>query len=76
MRRPRQPVAARGYSNMRMPSGAGHDAVFVARHFPVAMVFIPCKDGVSHNEAESILPEHAEYGANVMLDVILAAAMT
>lgn len=66
---------ARGYATMRIPSGAGHDAVFVSRHFPVGMVFIPCKGGVSHNESESILPEHAEYGGNVMLDVILAAAM-
>ena len=42
-----------GYSSMDMLSGAGHDAMNVARVAPTGMIFVPCKDGLSHNEAES-----------------------
>lgn len=63
-----------GYSHQDIISGAGHDAVVLARHCPSAMVFIPCRDGVSHNEAESIEPEHAGMGANVLLHAVLARA--
>jgi N-carbamoyl-L-amino-acid hydrolase len=55
-------------------SGAAHDAVYVARHVPTAMIFTPCKDGLSHNEAESIEPEEAEAGCQVLFDVVLARA--
>ena len=55
-------------------SGAGHDAVYVARHVPTAMIFTPCKDGLSHNEAESIEPEEAEAGAQVLFEAVLARA--
>jgi N-carbamoyl-L-amino-acid hydrolase len=41
---------------------------------PTAMIFIPCKDGLSHNEAESIEPEQAEAGCQVLFDVVLARA--
>ena len=43
---------ALGYSYMDVISGAGHDAVYMARVAPAAMIFVPCKDGISHNEIE------------------------
>ena len=46
----------------------------VARRIPAAMIFTPCKDGLSHNEAESILPEEAADGCQVLLEAILARA--
>ena len=55
-------------------SGAGHDAVYVARHVPTAMIFTPCKDGLSHNEAESIEPHEAAAGAQVLFEAVLARA--
>ncbi len=55
-------------------SGAGHDAVYVARHVPTAMIFTPCKDGLSHNEAESIEPEEAEAGCQVLFEAVVARA--
>ena len=55
-------------------SGAGHDAVYLARRVPTAMVFVPCKDGLSHNEAESILPEDAEAGCQVLFEAVVARA--
>lgn len=61
-------------SNMRLISGAGHDAIHVAKVCPTSMIFIPCKDGISHNEIEEIKPEEAEAGANVLLHAILRAA--
>jgi len=64
----------RGFSARKIVSGAGHDAVYVARKVPTAMIFIPCKDGLSHNEEESILPEHAAAGAQVLCDAVLARA--
>jgi beta-ureidopropionase / N-carbamoyl-L-amino-acid hydrolase len=65
---------ALGLSNRRMVSGAGHDACYVANHHPTAMIFIPCRDGLSHNEAESITPEQAASGASVLLGAVLGAA--
>ncbi|MBP0445961.1 Zn-dependent hydrolase [Roseomonas sp. SSH11] len=55
-------------------SGAGHDAIYVARRVPAAMIFTPCKDGLSHNEAESILPEEAADGCQVLFEAVLARA--
>lgn len=55
-------------------SGAGHDAVYLARVAPTAMIFIPCKDGISHNEIEDAAPEHIEAGCNVLLLAMLAQA--
>ncbi len=63
-----------GYSARRIVSGAGHDAVYVARHIPTAMIFTPCKDGLSHNEAESIDPDQAEAGCQVLFEAVLARA--
>lgn len=67
----RQAADVCGYSAGDIVSGAGHDAVYVARVCPTAMIFTPCKDGISHNAAESITPEDAERGANVLLQAIL-----
>lgn len=61
-----------GYSHRDMVSGPGHDALYVARVAPTAMVFIPCEDGISHNEAESVNPEHMTAGADVLLHAVLA----
>jgi len=67
-------AAALGLQSMPIVSGAGHDAVYVARRSPAGMIFIPCKDGISHNEIEDALPEHIEAGANVLLGAMLAIA--
>ena len=57
---------------MRMPSGAGHDAQMLARVCPTAMVFVPSKDGISHNPAEHTDDEDLENGANALLRTMLA----
>ncbi|MDX2157754.1 MAG: Zn-dependent hydrolase [Hyphomicrobiaceae bacterium] len=63
-----------GYSAREITSGAGHDAVYMARVAPTAMVFTPCIDGISHNEAEDMKPEWATAGANVLLRAVLEKA--
>ena len=70
----RQAAARLGHPAREIVSGAGHDAVYVARRVPTAMIFTPCKDGLSHNEAESILPEEAEAGCQVLFEAVLARA--
>ncbi len=65
-----------GYSHMPAVSGAGHDAVYMAWLAPAGMVFIPCKDGISHNEIESATPEHISAGCNVLLHAVLERAGT
>ncbi len=70
----RAAAARLGYTSRDIVSGAGHDAIFVAPVVPSAMIFTPCKDGLSHNEAESIEPAQAEAGCQVLLDVVLARA--
>ena len=67
-------AAALGYSNMPVVSGAGHDAVYMARLAPAGMIFIPCKDGISHNEIEDAKPEHITAGCNVLLHAMLGRA--
>ena len=56
---------------MDMLSGAGHDAMNVARVAPTGMIFVPCKDGLSHNEAESATPPHLAAGAHTLLHTLL-----
>jgi N-carbamoyl-L-amino-acid hydrolase len=63
-----------GYSSIDMLSGAGHDAMNVARVAPTAMIFIPCKDGISHNEAESATREDVAAGTHTLLHAMLARA--
>ena len=65
---------ALGYSHMRAVSGAGHDAVYMARLAPAGMIFIPCKDGISHNEIEDAQPAHITAGCNVLLHAMLERA--
>lgn len=65
-----------GYSHKRMISGAGHDACYLNRVAPTSMIFVPCVEGLSHNEAEHIHPHWAEAGANVLLHAMLAKAAT
>ncbi len=63
-----------GYGSIDMLSGVGHDAMNVARVAPTAMIFVPCKDGLSHNEAESAEPGHLAAGAATLLRTLLARA--
>lgn len=58
-------------SSMSMTSGAGHDAMYLAQIMPTGMIFIPCKDGLSHNELEYAQPEDLIAGGNVLLHTIL-----
>ena len=60
-----------GYSNMRINSGAGHDAQFVSYMMPTTMIFVPSKDGHSHCEPEFTSVEHCTQGASVMLNAVL-----
>ena len=70
----RSGAEALGYSHMDVVSGAGHDAVYVARLAPTAMIFVPCADGISHNEIEDAEPAHLEAGCNVLLRAMLEMA--
>jgi N-carbamoyl-L-amino-acid hydrolase len=63
-----------GYSHRDIITGAGHDAVYMARKTPTAMIFVPCKGGISHNEIEDADPRHLEAGANVLLGAMLRVA--
>ncbi|MFA9421724.1 MAG: Zn-dependent hydrolase [Gammaproteobacteria bacterium] len=60
------------YKVRKMPSGAGHDAQMFAPNCPTAMIFVPSRDGISHNVAEYTEPEHLRAGADVLLQVLLA----
>jgi N-carbamoyl-L-amino-acid hydrolase len=63
-----------GYTHRDIVSGAGHDACWINRVAPVAMVMCACVDGLSHNEAEEIRPEWAKAGADVLLHAVLETA--
>lgn len=65
-----------GHEPMDVVSGAGHDAVYLARVAPTAMIFVPCKDGISHNEIEDAAPADLAAGCDVLLQVMLKAAGT
>jgi N-carbamoyl-L-amino-acid hydrolase len=70
----REAAKTRGIAHRDMPTAIGHDAVYVARKLPAAMLFVPCHGGVSHNETESITPAWAEAGLMVLADAVLATA--
>ncbi|GGF73537.1 Zn-dependent hydrolase [Azorhizobium oxalatiphilum] len=70
----REATEALGYSNRPMVSGAGHDACNLNQIMPAAMIFVPCKDGVSHNELEDATQADCAAGANVLLHTVLALA--
>ena len=63
-----------GLSARRLPSGAGHDAQFMASVCPAGMIFVPCVDGISHNVNEHSDPKDLIAGANVLLQVVLQRA--
>ncbi|TAD88305.1 MAG: hydantoinase/carbamoylase family amidase [Alphaproteobacteria bacterium] len=65
---------ALGLPYLVMPSGAGHDAGYVARLAPAGMIFIPCERGVSHNEAEFATPQDLTNGTRVLAATLLAMA--
>jgi len=63
-----------GYPHMDIISGAGHDAVYMARVAPTAMIFVPCVGGISHNEIEDAKPEDLAMGCAVLLNAVLGRA--
>jgi N-carbamoyl-L-amino-acid hydrolase len=63
-----------GLSHMDIVSGAGHDAIYMARICPTSMIFVPCEGGISHNEIENAKPEDLAAGCNVLLQVVLERA--
>ncbi|MGQ4273800.1 Zn-dependent hydrolase [Terrihabitans sp. B22-R8] len=65
---------ALGHDPGFLPSGAGHDACAIAGAVPSGMIFIPCRDGISHNEAEWAEPDHCAAGADVLLNAALDLA--
>jgi beta-ureidopropionase / N-carbamoyl-L-amino-acid hydrolase len=70
----RAAAVALGHSHRDIVSGAAHDAVYVSRVAPAAMVFVPCEGGISHNEIENATPEDVAAGADVLLHAVLARA--
>ncbi len=67
----RRAAETSGYSSREIVSGAFHDAAYVARVAPTAMIFVPCRDGISHNEAEFSSKEQCAAGAQVLLQAVL-----
>ena len=63
-----------GYSSREIVSGAGHDAVNINSIAPTSMIFIPCIDGISHNESENVFKEDVKKGAEVLLHSIIKLA--
>ncbi|MEO0680749.1 MAG: Zn-dependent hydrolase [Pseudomonadota bacterium] len=70
----RRAVERHGYSSRDLISGAGHDACWINRVAPTAMIMTPCVDGLSHNEDEEITQEWAAIGTNVLLDAVVETA--
>jgi N-carbamoyl-L-amino-acid hydrolase len=60
-----------GFTTRDIVSGAGHDAAYVSRVAPTAMIFVPCRDGISHNEVEFSSKEQCAAGAQVLLQALL-----
>jgi N-carbamoyl-L-amino-acid hydrolase len=67
----RRAVELSGYSARDIVSGAGHDAAYISRVAPTAMIFVPCRGGISHNEAEYSSKEQCAKGAQVLLQAVL-----
>jgi len=63
-----------GQPHMDIVSGAGHDAVYMAKVAPTGMIFVPCADGISHNEIEDAKPGDLAAGCDVLLKAILGTA--
>ena len=65
-------AATAGLPAREIVSGPGHDAAYIARVCPTSMIFVPCKDGISHNEAEDTSFDECAAGAQVLLNAVLA----
>lgn len=65
---------ASGLAHRRMPSGASHDAMYMARVCPTGMIFVPCEKGISHNEAENAKPGDLAAGARTLTAALLELA--
>ena len=72
----RKGAKAAGLSHRDIVSGAGHDAMYLARIAPAAMIFVPCEDGISHNEIENATQDDLAAGCQVLLNAILEKAGT
>ena len=70
----RDAAQTRGYAHRDIISGAGHDALYMARVAPTAMIFVPCADGISHNEIEAAKADDLAAGCQVLLDAMLRRA--
>lgn len=70
----REGAQAHGYSHMDIFAGAGHDACYIADFAPAGMIFIPCENGISHNEIENATPADIIAGCNVLLSAMLERA--
>jgi N-carbamoyl-L-amino-acid hydrolase len=70
----REAAQTLGFSHRDIVSGAGHDAVYLSRVAPTAMIFVPCEGGISHNEIESATPQDLAAGCDVLLNAVLARA--
>ena len=71
----REGAKAAGFGHMDIVSGAGHDAVYIAGVAPTGMIFVPCENGISHNEIENASPEDCAAGCQVLLHATLAHAV-
>ncbi len=70
----RQGAVGNDYGHRDIISGAGHDAVYMAKKVPTAMIFVPCEDGISHNEIENAEPDDLGAGCQVLLEAMLGKA--
>lgn len=70
----RKGAEAGGFANMEIVSGAGHDAVYIAKIAPTGMIFVPCENGISHNEIENATPADLSAGCDVLLQAMLDRA--
>ena len=69
-------AAALGHTRMTLPSGAGHDAMYLATTCPTGMIFVPCERGISHNEAENAKPSDLAAGAQVLAACLVELAQS
>jgi N-carbamoyl-L-amino-acid hydrolase len=70
----RDVARALGYRNIELPSGAGHDAMYLVRICPTGMIFVPCLRGVSHNESKRAMPQDLAAGARVLAATLVTLA--
>ncbi|WP_282610633.1 Zn-dependent hydrolase [Pelagibius sp. Alg239-R121] len=70
----RNGASSENFAHRDIISGAGHDACYISRVAPTGMIFVPCEDGISHNEVENATPEDLAAGCNVLLQAMVARA--